>query len=415
MRVLIFVVLAVLLALVLAAVASSYVQGPVAFSAGGYLWQMELVAFVVAVVVAFVLLHLLLVLLTALLRLPERLRGSLRKRRQAQVQAALAEGLSLLLEGQWSKAEQRFKDGFSHSRQGTHCYLGAAEAAFRQGHRAPCLRYLEKARQKDDRAALRAGLLEAGLLRSAGDVSGAIACLESLQQKHRGHRMLGERLLGLYREHGDWEAALRHAKRVSMPSAERAALLLQVHLGRLRPAPDSAPDQERLEGIWRSIPRSMRSDVRLLRAYVTESLHLPTAEHCEPLLRKALRRQYDPELASLYALVQGRHPSRQLAFLEGLLKAHPEDAQLLLAVGILGSRLKLWGKARSYIEQSRTTGATPENLYAMARLLEQQGDFEAATRCYRQGVDLLAGATHSGTVGLLSMHSAGSGDESAPE
>ena len=404
MRLLFTLLLVLLVVAVLATIGAHYLPGPVGFSLGGWVVEIELMLFAVALVLLFIVLHVLLLLLFALWRLPGRLRKALDNRHRGRAQAALADGLDLLLEGQWAQAEKRFKQGFEYPRQALHCYLGAAEAAFRQGQRGQCLYYLKQAGQSGKRADLRAGLLEARLLHSCGEESAAAARLEELQHKYRGNHLLTERLLAAHRASGNWAAAAHHAKRLPMPREERDNLLLQAHLDSLRPAQGTEPDQDRLERAWQEIPRRMRHNPRLVKAYVTEKLRTSDAGQCEPLLRKTLTRNYDAELAVLYALVRGPEPARQLAFLEKLLKRHPDDPRLLLATGMLSGRLKLWGKARSYIEQSRSADPRPESLRAMANLLEQQGDFEAAAQCYRQGLDMVSGEARGVAAGLLEVH-----------
>lgn len=398
MRSLLILVVVVVLA---AAIGAYYLPGPASFTLGGWIVEVGPVFLMVSLVIVFVVLHMVVLLFSSVLNLPGRLRKALDNRRRDHAQAALAEGLGLLLEGKWMQAEKRFKQGFEHPRQAVHCYLGAAEAASHQGERGRCLYYLKQASQSGKRADLQAGLLEARLLCSSGEESAAVARLEELQQKYRGNRLLNERLLDAYRASEDWDSAARYAERLPMPREERDNLLLQAHLGRLRAIKGAESDRDRLEQTWQATPRHMRHNPRLVKAYVTESLRFSGAEHCEPLLRKVLRKRYNPELTVLYALVQGTNPARQLAFLESLLKRHPDDPQLLLATGILSSRLKLWGRARSYIEQSRSADPRPENLRAMANLLEQQGEFEAAAQCYRQGLDMISGGAPELTAKLL--------------
>lgn len=398
MRLLLVLVVVVILA---ALVGAYYLPGTASFAMGGWIVEVETVLLMVSLVLVLIALHVLALMFATVLNLPGRLRKALENRRQDRAQAALAEGLGLLLEGKWAQAEKRFKQGFEHPRQAVHCYLGAAEAASHQGERGRCLYYLKQASQGGKRADLQAGLLEARLLGSSGEESAALARLEELQHKYRGNRLLNERLLDGYRANGDWDAAARYAERLPMAQEERDKLLLQAHLGRLRAVKGAESDRNRLEQTWQDTPRHMRHNPQLIKAYVTECLRLSEAEHCEPLLRRALRKKYNPELAVLYALAQGANPTRQLAFLESLLKQHPDDPQLLLATGMLSSRLKLWGKARSYIEQSRSADPRPENLRAMANLLEQQGEFEAAAQCYRQGLDMISSGAPELTAKLL--------------
>ena len=94
-------------------------------------------------------------------------------------------------------------------------------------------------------------------------------------------------------------------------------------------------------------------------------------------------------MAGLYGLVVGSDQARQLAFAEGMLKAHAADTMLLLTLGRLCKRQSLWGKASTYLQECIDIQASPEAYQELAALLEQQGDHAAATECYQKGLSLV--------------------------
>jgi HemY protein len=70
------------------------------------------------------------------------------------------------------------------------------------------------------------------------------------------------------------------------------------------------------------------------------------------------------------------------------LKEHGRSPMLLLTLGRLCRRARLWGKARIYFESSLGVRPLPETYGELAGLLEQMGDTEAAQQCYRKGLKL---------------------------
>ena len=181
-------------------------------------------------------------------------------------------------------------------------------------------------------------------------------------------------------------------------SAEQArAEQLALHAGLLRQAGDGH-DGPTLETTWRRIPNKLKKDSALLGAYVTERLRLGDSGGCEAMLRRALKRQWDPELARLFGLVEGRNLKRQLAFAENSLSRFPRDAALLLTLGRLCKKLQLWGRARSYLEQSNEAQPNPEACQELATLLEQQGEHAAARMYLQQGLNLATGAAGTSMV-----------------
>jgi len=77
----------------------------------------------------------------------------------------------------------------------------------------------------------------------------------------------------------------------------------------------------------------------------------------ETLLRGALSRRWSDSLVELYGRVTAKDCARQLSSAENWLQEQPSNPVLLLTLGRLCLKNKLWGKARSYLEAS--IGAAP--------------------------------------------------------
>ena len=187
----------------------------------------------------------------------------------------------------------------------------------------------------------------------------------------------------------------RHSGRLSAAATE--AEQLSLHAGLLRQA-GTEQDRKALETAWRKTPQKLKKKNSLIGTYVSERLRFADGSDCETVLRRALKRQWDPELVRLFGLVEGRNLKRQLAFAEGCLTRFPEDPHLLLTLGRLCIKNHLWGKARSYLEQSLQLLPDPVTFRELATLLEQQGEHEAAGACYRQGLTLAAGTAGTSLV-----------------
>jgi len=139
------------------------------------------------------------------------------------------------------------------------------------------------------------------------------------------------------------------------------------------------------------VPRNLKREPRLLQSYVNARLQYEDSSDCEPLLRRALRRSWDEELVRLYGLVEGASPGKQVQFAERLLSDHPGEAVLYLTLGRLCKKHSLWGKARTYLEESLARRATVEACQELAQLLEQQGEHSAAGAYFQRGLALATG------------------------
>ena len=72
-----------------------------------------------------------------------------------------------------------------------------------------------------------------------------------------------------------------------------------------------------------------------------------------------------------------------IARAEEWLRGHPDDAGLLLALGRMCIRQRLWGKAQSYLEASLSVAETQAAHLELARLCDQLERPDEANRHYR--------------------------------
>ena len=79
---------------------------------------------------------------------------------------------------------------------------------------------------------------------------------------------------------------------------------------------------------------------------------------------------------------------KRLARAEDWLRHHPNDHQLLLALGRMCRDAALWGKARNYLEASVAVAATPVAHAELGQLLEQLDERETAEEHYRASLGL---------------------------
>ena len=72
----------------------------------------------------------------------------------------------------------------------------------------------------------------------------------------------------------------------------------------------------------------------------------------EKILSTGIRKFQDEKLLYLYGKVKADDAVKQLAFVEGLENKFTGNVTWLLTVGRLSLNKKLWGKAKSYLEQA---------------------------------------------------------------
>ncbi|HEY8681930.1 MAG TPA: heme biosynthesis protein HemY, partial [Rhodanobacter sp.] len=76
---------------------------------------------------------------------------------------------------------------------------------------------------------------------------------------------------------------------------------------------------------------------------------------------------------------------------ESWLDAHPNDAHLLLTLGRMCVRLKLWGKAQQHLQRSLALAPSAGVWEALGDAFVGQGNPEQAQRCYRNALAFMRG------------------------
>lgn len=360
-------------------------------------WRVETT--VIAAVVLWLLAWAVLSLAWSLLRWPF---GALSRRHRRLSQQRLGEGLVALIEGRHGDAERDLNRASRLESLRGPALLAAAEAASRCGESARALESLDRASQYVPQAAR---VLRARLLRREGKPAEALALLAPEADKGTltpgGWRELAQAA----RESGD----LRRARTALEPlqksgalgSRAYAALETQILADTLQAAPDGAA----LNTLWSQLPKAQRRPPTVVDAYARRAaffgLMLPAMDELE----SALRREWSPRLIETWGLLAGDDLEPRLRRAEAWLDVHPNDAHLLLALGRMCVRLKLWGKARQYLERSLALEPVAGAWEALGDTFAGQGDAAEAQRCYRNALAMTRGEavrdTRSRTGGAI--------------
>jgi HemY protein len=393
MKLLLFSLLALLLAVTIGSLAGSD-SGYVMMTIAGWTVQTTATLFVIVLFLGFLLLYFAVRSLVRFVELPKDVKDWQQHRHQRRAEKYLTEGLINMTEGRWKQAENDFRKAAPYSRAPYVNYLCAARAA--QELHAVDRRdeYLRLAYHNNPDASLAVGITQAELQLSEHQTEQALATLKHLQNKQPGQNQVKQLLLETYTDLNDWQSVLN-----IIPSIEKTSLYpreqiqakqLEAYAGLLKEA-GAREDKQTLNSIWGNIPRKLKQHFYLIEVYVTERLRFDNTADCELLLKTALKRQWDNMLVRLYGLVVAVDQSKQQATAESWLNNHARDAVLLLTLGRICLRNELWGKARDYLQDSIDVQANPEAYYEFARLHELEGNREAAAKCYEKGLALATG------------------------
>lgn len=387
MRWLLSVLLLLIIAVGVALLLHRY-PGSITLEAGPWIVETSAAVGVVAVVLAFVLLHGLLRLLAIIGRGPRALRRGLSGHRSEKARRSLIRGLIEMAEGRWEAAEKLLVRQADATETSLLNYLAAARAAQQIGAYDRRDRYLRAAIEHNPEADVAVSLTQAELQLAHHQTEYALATLQRLRGMLPGHTYVMRLLSRLYADLEDWEqlaGLLPELRRRRVLTPERLEKLeVRTALGRLRGAEASEPA---LVAIWDSLPRSIREHTAVLRTFVHRLIAAGAVDSAEKRVRQHLGRQWDEALIRDYGLIEASDSARQLDHAERWIANHGRSAMLLLTLGRLCARNRLWGKARAYFESSLGIEARAETYRELAELLEHLGETGAAREHFRSGLD----------------------------
>ena len=354
-------------------------------------WSLEtsLAMLIILGAAALGLLYYLLRFLLGLFHVPGRIAVWRRDRRRSLARRHLTRGLLEFAEGHWDKAEKLLMRDAELSDTPLLNYLSAARAAQRQGAYERRDAYIRLAHRHMPTADVAVGLTQAELQLAHQQFEQALATLRHLREAAPRHTHVLRLLARLHEQLGDWEQLrlllpdLRKARTAS-PEALNA---LEGRVWRaLLEAAAHALEVSRLDTVWQKMPRPLHQDPVMVVAYAGLLHQRQRDEEAEALLRSLLKKNWNEEAVALYGLLETNDAAAALTRAEAWLKGRELNSVLLLTLGRLSLRDRLWGKARSYLEASIANGAGMDAQRELGRLLDALGHEQQAADIYRQAV-----------------------------
>jgi len=362
-----------------------------------YVLETSLAVFLLIAAAVFTLLYFCVRLLVRIVRAPYSLTRWRQTRRTRKAREAFLNGLTLLLAGEWLKAEKELVASLHAADSPFLGYLAAALAA--QGQRDIDKRdnYLSQAHQHSSTNALATEMTQAQLQLLAGQNEQALATLTRVQARHPQQAQAVRLLIDAHRRLHDWQNLAR-----LLPEARRRHLLPDEELDVLERAtqrellslPLPAGALETLHQAWSGLPESARQHPELVSVYAQQLINQNAMDECTALLTTALERQWDERLVLLYGEARDAQPAAQLETAEEWLARHGESPALLLTLGRLAQRNRLTERARSYLEKSLTLGASAAAHAELGTLFEEAGDSARALSHCRQALELCRNLHH---------------------
>ncbi len=349
--------------------------------------------------VGLVLLLLFTLVLYALIALLRRLVGGqksfsgwLGSRRTRKAARLTDRGLVNFIEGNWSKARRELLRGTRGNDAPLVNYLLAARASAQLGEPEQTEQQLLAAEGATGSAKVAVDLARAEIQLQAGQYQQAV---DTLQAARRSPGRYPQALALLQRAYTglDDSAGLAQLlpllKKYRVLNFDELQRLEHDIYGRLlKQAADTSRggSLDTLCDAWNKMPAAVHHDTGMVAQYAGLLVMLGGHPLAEKIILRTLKHDWDSQLVRIYGYVESENVRRQLAHAEGWLAGHPDDAQLLLCLGRLSARDKLWGKSRDYFEKSYRIERSPEICAELGRLLSAMGQANVAAAYFREGL-----------------------------
>jgi HemY protein len=301
-------------------------------------------------------------------------------------------GLINFIEGNWSRARRQLLRGAKNNEAPLINYLMAARASYRLNEPDKMREYLGAAEASESEAGTAVTLTQAELKLRAGQYAQALAPLVRAKKNAGRHPYVLDLLQQAYRGLNDWDSLVallpELRKHEVLREEELTGLERQAHIERLQQSTVRGEGEagDRLKAAWGSVPSSLKQCSDVVKVYAGLLVAQGEHEAADKAIVRALKHEWHPELVRLFGLVESSNPQRQLGQAESWLAAHDDDAELLLCLGRLSARDRLWGKARDYFESSYRLERRPETCAELGRLLLALGEPKVAAAYFREGL-----------------------------
>lgn len=310
-------------------------------------------------------------------------------RRTQQAVTSCNQAMLAMAEGHWRQAERKLIRHIQFAEMPVNNYLYAARAAQQQGEIERRDYYLMQAYELTSKSSVPVDITRAELQLSQRQLEPALASLKQLRKVEPKNEYVLKMLLDLYKDMGDWQGIreiMPDLKKRNLVSDEEFAVLeMQAYTNLIEQSGNRKTAGE-LQKNWGLVPRHLKENPKLLYYYASKMIHYGQEKEVEPLLRNYLKKSWDERIVALYSNIDIETIGKNYSQIESLAEQHGKSPMLLLTLGKLCLKNKLWGKAKLYFESSIGSGASVEAYNELGKLQEQMGEQHAALECYRKGM-----------------------------
>ena len=356
------------------------------FSYGDTTIEITLVKFYFAAVALFVMLYLLLRILGGIFRWPERRRAKRKQRREHEILQGLESSILNFSQYKWEDAIKSVTTHIKQSpiRRGQHLFT--ALCAHNSGQMEMRDAHISSLRNLGENQEL-ANTLEAEFSLDDGKPDQAISILRNESLDNICNL---DTLARAYADTANSEELNKVLPKLISHSGRSKRIKESVNycLEWLVRHYDTVAEEKALADLWKVYFAPLKENPVLMRAYVHALIKHQQDALAEQIITMQLDKQWDEHLAVEYGILNIDNVGQRIKLAESWLGKHKYSAGLLLTLGRLSKKQKLWGKAKKYLESSLSRKPLAVTYAELSDLHEQLNETADAQRCAKKGLHI---------------------------
>lgn len=355
-------------------------------------WSLETTLWVAipALFLLIILIHVLLLTWHKISRIPGSISHWRNNRRIKKSQKNTRKGLIEFSEGHWKAAQKNLIKALPDAETPILNYLTAARAAQEMGDSTLRDQYLREAQQSMPEATIAVELTQAQLQLANKQWEQALATLKHLQDLAPNHPYVLRLLLNLNMQINDWEqviALLPRLKKDRILTEDEFKKTEQQSYLKMLELLIKQDEALLIQNLIDKLPKALIHDPQIMATFSQYLILNHKEKAAENILRRCLEKNPESEtLIELYS--QLTFSEQQLNFAESLVKKAPNSAALYLNLGKIALLNQLYGKSKSYLEESIKLKPSRAAYIELGKLFELLNDEKKALKAYREGIFL---------------------------
>ena len=356
------------------------------FSYGDTTIEIELIKFYFGVVLLFILLYIVFRLLGYFYRLPRHIHEARQQKRQLEIMRGLETSILDASQFNWEAASRNSTTHVKNSPIKIAQRLLAAQFAHKTDNTHLRDTQITSLRRLENGAAL-ANSVEAEFAIDDGDASKALSLLRNQDDDNVVNL---NTLAHAYIKTKDVEGLVKVLPKLHLHANKAKPLRKTVidSLSWIIHYYDENANADQLAALWKTYAKHIQANIPLLQQYVHALNKNRQDELAEQIITNQLKDHWDEQLVLEYGILALDNTGQRIKQAESWLQKHKESAGLLLTLGRLHKKEKLWGKAKSYLESSLSRKPLVATYAELSDLHEFLNETTDAQRCAKKGLHI---------------------------